>query len=77
MCDFCEKYQELKNMERISSDEYSIELFRMKSGLVTSHAVRFRKFYSIQDHLEGSFELNYCPECGKKIKENKDDTSNN
>lgn len=77
MCKFCDKYQELKIMENITSDEHSIEQFRMKSGLVTSHAVRFRKFYSIQDYLVDSFELNYCPECGKKIKENKDDSNNN
>ena len=73
MCDFCEKYQELKNMEQITSDEYSIEQFRVKSGLVMSHAVRFRKLYSIQDYLEDSFELNYCPECGRAIKEKQDE----
>lgn len=76
MCDFCDKYQELKNMEQIRTDEYSITQFRLMSGLVMCHAVRFTKWWNKEFHLEGSFELNYCPECGKKIKENKDDSNN-
>ena len=72
MCEFCNKYSKLKIMETSISQAGSIERRKLTAGLVLSvkNVLIFsggEEFSSTQDHLKGSFELNYCPECGRRF----------
>ena len=73
MCEFCNKYSKLKIMETSISQADSIERRKLTAGLVLSvkNVLIFsdgEEFSSTQDHLKGSFELNYCPECGRDLR---------
>lgn len=71
MCEFCSEYNRLKIMETSISQAGSIERRKLTAGLVLSvkNVLIFsgEEFSSTQDHLKGSFELNYCPECGRRF----------
>lgn len=73
MCEFCKKYKELQIMETTINQKCVVEKRKIKSGLVLSVMTIIPEFESLQNLLRGVFELNFCPECGKKIKENKND----
>ena len=77
MCDFCEKYQELKIIDPIRTDDYSYEKRNILAGLVLQNRISVvfnnKGFSTSQNHIEGVFELNYCPECGRAIKEKQDE----
>lgn len=73
MCEFCKKYKELQIMETTINQRYVVENRKIQSGLVLSVMTIIPEFESLQNFLRGVFELNFCPECGKKIKENKND----
>jgi len=72
MCEFCNEYNRLKIMETSISQAGIIERRKLTAGLVLSvkNVLIFsggEEFSSTQDHLKGSFELNYCPECGRRF----------
>jgi hypothetical protein len=68
----------MKIMETSIGQAGSIERRKLTAGLVLSvkNVLIFNsgeEFSGTQDHLKGSFELNYCPECGRDLrKENTD-----
>ena len=72
MCEFCNEYNRLKIMETSINQTGSIERRKLTAGLVLSVKTVLifksgKEFSSTQDHLKGSFELNYCPECGRRF----------
>ena len=67
MCEFCNEYNRLKIMETTISQPFSREQRKIKSGLVLSALTIIPEFESLQNLLRGVFELNYCPECGRRF----------
>lgn len=67
MCEFCNEYNRLKIMETTISQPFSREQRKIKSGLVLSVMTIIPEFESLQNLLRGVFELNYCPECGRRF----------
>ena len=68
MCEFCNEYNRLKIMETTLSQPFSREQRKIKSGLVLSVTTNIPEFENMQNFLRSVFELNFCPECGKDLR---------
>ena len=70
-CLLCKDYEKLKVMEATIYQVGSVEQRKVKAGLVlqitTILGFREKDFTSAQSQLKGTYNLNYCPECGRKL----------
>lgn len=77
-CLFCKDREKLKVMETTIYKVGCSEQRKAKAGLVlqitTILGFSEKEFTSAQSQLKGTYNLNYCPECGRDLrKENADD----
>ena len=63
MCDFCNEFNKLKAME---NDRYSYEYVLKINILTYEKGIDYGSLHN--NLLPKTYNLNYCPECGAKLK---------
>lgn len=67
MCEFCKAYEKRRIMETEIKKGVITENRHIKAGLILSVTNSFANFWNAENITEGVFNLNYCPECGRRL----------